>query len=350
VPLAYPIGDVVVATMLVVLAAGGTSAGQRTLALLSCGLGGIAVSDSTVVYLLSTNRLSEGNWVDTGWLMGCLLIGLAALSARSRPIEPPSPNAEAPRARLLSPYLPVCVAVVMAVGDEFNGGLSDVIFLTLVALIGLVVARQSLALSEIRRLSVRERQLEHQASHDSLTDLANWAYFRRRLSRALGDASEAPMGTVAVLFVDLDDFKDVNDRLGHPAGDRLLIAVADRLRGCIRPTDTAARLGGDEFGVLVAGAPGTREVTLIAERILEALHIPIWLGPELSIAPRASIGLAVADSPAVGTDELLRRADLAMYAAKSRGKGTMGIFEPSLEAALLCPASPMRPRLEPAAG
>ncbi|MGH7750444.1 MAG: diguanylate cyclase domain-containing protein, partial [Candidatus Dormibacteria bacterium] len=215
--------------------------------------------------------------------------------------------------------------------------LGEFLFVTMLVLIVVVVARQVLTLSDnvdlIRRLSDRERQLEYQASHDPLTDLVNRPRFHECVTRALATTGAWGPATVAVLFIDLDDFKDVNDRLGHQVGDRLLVAVADRLRGCVRPADVPARLGGDEFAVLVTEVRTTRELMAIAERVLDALRAPLVLAGECLVSPQGSIGVAIAEAPGMGTDELLRRADVAMYAAKARGKGVTGLFEASLEVA-----------------
>jgi len=139
--------------------------------------------------------------------------------------------------------------------------------------------------------------------------------------------------------------KDVNDRHGHQVGDDVLVAVADRLRGCVRAADVAARLGGDEFAVLVGQARSALEVLGVAERILEALRRPVELASGALAPPQGSIGVAIADPSCLGADELLRRADVAMYAAKARGKGIAGIYEDSLEESLVRHAAPERPRL-----
>ncbi|TMD02507.1 MAG: GGDEF domain-containing protein, partial [Chloroflexi bacterium] len=180
-----------------------------------------------------------------------------------------------------------------------------------------------------------ERQLEYQASHDPLTDLANRVRFYERVTRALAVASPwRQPSSVAVLFIDLDDFKDVNDRLGHQVGDQLLEAVADRLRRCVRPSDVPARLGGDEFAVLVTEVRSTQELMGIAERILDALRAPVVLAGQCLVSPQGTIGVAIAETPQIGANELLRRADVAMYAAKARGKGVTGVYEASLEMAV----------------
>jgi diguanylate cyclase (GGDEF)-like protein/PAS domain S-box-containing protein len=169
-----------------------------------------------------------------------------------------------------------------------------------------------------------ETALSHQAFHDSLTDLANKALFTDRLDHAL-TRSQRTTRAVAVLFIDLDEFKTVNDGLGHTAGDVLLIAVADRFRGCLRATDTAARMGGDEFAVLIEDVVSDHDAEVVAQQLLDALDEPFTIaGTELYV--RASIGIAHGRLGAA-SDQLLRDADLAMYAAKHSGKNRYRTFE-----------------------
>ena len=173
----------------------------------------------------------------------------------------------------------------------------------------------------IRRMRELQGALERQAYRDPLTDLANRALFMRRVHESLN----RPHGTSTVLFLDLDDFKRINDHAGHAAGDAVLIAAAERIRRCVRPTDLAARLGGDEFAVLLEDADERRGQE-IAHRIVallsEAVTIsgqPCWV--------RASIGLATAGAGSeVDADDLMRRADIAMYRAKEAGKGQVRVF------------------------
>jgi diguanylate cyclase (GGDEF)-like protein/PAS domain S-box-containing protein len=173
-----------------------------------------------------------------------------------------------------------------------------------------------------------EQELNHQAFHDTLTGLANRALFVDRLSHAMdkGDRGENP---VAVLFLDLDDFKAVNDSFGHPAGDDLLCEVAKRIRSATRPSDTVARFGGDEFAVLVESGTMPNAATAVAERIIEALT-PTCRVLASDFAMRASIGIAIAGGPHVSPDELLRDADLAMYVAKRNGKGRYEMYRPKM--------------------
>jgi diguanylate cyclase (GGDEF)-like protein/PAS domain S-box-containing protein len=178
-----------------------------------------------------------------------------------------------------------------------------------------------------------EQQLTHQALHDPLTGIANRILFRDRVEHALAKLPRINFG-LSVLFLDLDNFKAINDSLGHAAGDRLLILVAERLQDCLRATDTAARLGGDEFAVLIESVQRNEESLVIAERILEVMRQPFHIeGREVFVG--VSIGIANCSNEKATADELLRNADLAMYLAKSGGKGRYVIFEPRMHDELM---------------
>jgi diguanylate cyclase (GGDEF)-like protein/PAS domain S-box-containing protein len=175
--------------------------------------------------------------------------------------------------------------------------------------------------SERKRL---EEQLTHQAFHDPLTGLANRALFRDRVSHALALAQRQGH-PITVLFLDLDDFKRVNDSLGHAEGDRLLIAAAERFQSCARAADTVSRLGGDEFAILIEHVAGSDGRPELLQRLEEAMTYPFALsGNQVQVS--ASIGVATA-SPGDTADDLLRNADVAMYAAKRRGKGRSETYE-----------------------
>ncbi|WGZ81281.1 MULTISPECIES: EAL domain-containing protein [unclassified Arthrobacter] len=172
-------------------------------------------------------------------------------------------------------------------------------------------------------LAEQSAQLKALAFQDPLTGLSNRQLFNDHLAAAL----LGPYGTaVDLLLLDLDDFKEVNDILGHHAGDQMLIEVGRRLRGCVRPNDVVARLGGDEFVVLLVGSLDPDEV---AGRIVESLKVPVWIDGTM-LRPSLSLGLASISDDAVGASELLRRADVAMYAAKAAGKNRYLRFRPEM--------------------
>jgi len=173
-----------------------------------------------------------------------------------------------------------------------------------------------------------ESKLIHDALHDPLTGLANRVLLRDHLERALARQSRSA-GTVALLFVDLDDFKRVNDSYGHAAGDQILCAVADRLVGAVRADDVVARQSGDEFGILLGLVRDADEAITSAERILRELRRPIPLGGHLVVVG-GSIGIALATESETTAEDLLTQADAAMYAAKADGKDRHAIYAPRM--------------------
>ncbi|MGO8870470.1 MAG: EAL domain-containing protein [Acidimicrobiales bacterium] len=178
-----------------------------------------------------------------------------------------------------------------------------------------------------------EEELKHQAFHDALSGLANRALFHDRLEQALARAIRSST-SVAVLFLDLDDFKLVNDSLGHAAGDRMLAEVADRISRSLRAGDTAARFGGDEFAVLVEQSNGVEEACEVAARIITELN-RVMVIDDREFHSRASIGIALSPMGKESPAELIQAADVAMYAAKTRGKGSYEVYQPSLKLAML---------------
>ena len=189
-----------------------------------------------------------------------------------------------------------------------------------------------LTLRDVTEQHQLEQELKHQAYHDSLTGLPNRVLFADRAADAIDHAHRTER-IVGMLFVDLDDFKVVNDTMGHGSGDELLTAVAGRLSASVRPSDTAARLGGDEFALLIDDAPDTEAVEAFAERIVAAFAEPFRLG-DAEVIATATVGVATsADSADAG--ELLRHADLALYAAKTAGKRQWRRYQPALSAGML---------------
>jgi diguanylate cyclase (GGDEF)-like protein/PAS domain S-box-containing protein len=190
----------------------------------------------------------------------------------------------------------------------------------------------------IRDVSERralERQLRHQALHDPLTRLANRTRLSDRLEHALIRTARSGKH-VGVIFIDLDNFKGVNDSLGHSAGDRLLAGVAERLQACVRPVDTVARLGGDEFAILLEDVGTIDDATAVAQRIFSALETSFDAGAK-DIVARASMGIAISGVNGAGSDveSLLRDADVAMYAAKAHGRNRYEVFEDTMQSTMM---------------
>jgi len=182
-------------------------------------------------------------------------------------------------------------------------------------------------LQDITERRALEAQLTWQAFHDPLTNLANRALFRDRVEQALNRRTTTP-GSLAVLFLDLDNFKTINDSMGHAAGDQLLFEVGCRLLNATRGCDTVARLGGDEFAILIDNVRVAADCVRVAERVLEFMQQPVELeGTEVTVS--SSIGI-VRNAGQESADEMLRNADVAMYNAKQRGKGRFSLFEPGM--------------------
>jgi diguanylate cyclase (GGDEF)-like protein len=178
-----------------------------------------------------------------------------------------------------------------------------------------------------RRLA--EARIHHMARHDALTDLPNRSFLKESLAEGLKRVRRGD--TMAVLCMDLDRFKAVNDTLGHPIGDQLLQVVAERIRACIRETDTAARFGGDEFAVLQLGAHQPQGATVLASRLVETLGAPYAIGDH-QLVIGCSVGIAMAPSDGEDAEDLLKNADLALYRAKLDGRGLYRFFEPEMDA------------------
>ena len=183
--------------------------------------------------------------------------------------------------------------------------------------------------ADITAQRLAEERLLHESYHDPLTGLPNGAQLRERLDRARLHAERRPAYTYAVLFLDIDRFKNVNDSLGHLEGDQLLMAIAGRLKSCVRPTDVVARLGGDEFTILLDGISDRADARRAAERVQRALAAPIRInGQELYVS--ASIGIAISADGKSQPRQLVRDADAAMYHAKARGGGSYAVFDDAM--------------------
>jgi diguanylate cyclase (GGDEF)-like protein/PAS domain S-box-containing protein len=191
---------------------------------------------------------------------------------------------------------------------------------------------QLVAIMDVTAKRQAEARIAHMAHHDALTGLPNRVLFHERLEEALSRVRR-DREKLAVLYLDLDQFKNVNDTLGHPAGDRLLVSVAERLRTCLRDCDMVARFGGDEFAVLQLGLAGPHEAGILAERIVTLLSEPYDIkGQQVVIGASAGIALAPADGETA--EQLLANADIALYRAKEDGRGIFCFFQPGMGARL----------------
>jgi diguanylate cyclase (GGDEF)-like protein/PAS domain S-box-containing protein len=240
---------------------------------------------------------------------------------------------EGARARLLDEALTRAAAVqdVSLVGSDGRARVVEAVIDDLRA--DPTVGGLVLTAHDVTERHELEQQLTHQAFHDALTGLPNRALLVDRVTHALHHAARNQRN-VALLFLDIDDFKTINDSLGHVAGDEVLKQVADALRSCLRVSDTAARLGGDEFALLLEDAQEIEyAATAVADRVLQAVSAPVYVG-NTEILVRVSIGIVVGG---VGqtADELLRSADVAMYHAKHTGGGRHAVFAPEMHQAVL---------------
>ena len=180
-----------------------------------------------------------------------------------------------------------------------------------------------------RQLEAANVQLQHDAFHDTLTGLPNRALFRDRLTQTVEREKRRIKGGFAVLFLDFDRFKVINDSLGHDAGDALLIVLGERLTSCVRPGDTVARLGSDEFTLLLEDLGHAREAAATAERIQRSLERPFSLAGQ-EVVMTVSIGIVTSDVGYNSAEEVLRDADLAMYSAKAKGRAGYAFFTPAM--------------------
>jgi diguanylate cyclase (GGDEF)-like protein len=331
--LAYPIGDLILIGVAMGLLA---TPGARTPAflMLAASLACLLAADQIYSVQALDETYVSGGPLDALYLASYVLFGAAALHPSMRRLTDPHPVP----VTWLGPVRLVGLALAMitgpalvAFGPDAEHGLYVVAagsallsLLVLSRLVGLV----GLLAKDVSQRRALEAQLSFQAFHDPLTGLTN----RRRFMEATQVALDGRTGggTIAALFIDLDDFKTVNDSLGHGAGDEVLVTVADRLRASLRLTDVGARLGGDEFGVLLTGVPDRPLAIAVADHLLEVLGRPVEsMGQSIEVG--VSIGIAFDRMSMETVDELLSEADVAMYQAKARGKGRCHVYRPSDE-------------------
>ncbi len=323
VSLAYPVMDVAllgVAARLVVT----VHLKHPPFAFIVTAIGSLAIADTGYQIYLQNGTFRTGLFIDAFWLMFYVGFALAALHptvARKSP-EPEDTDRLTPVQLVIMFVATLSVPLV----DLFWGTQADrIVTISCSALLFLLILVRVFDLT--RTIEQGKDRLRHDAEHDSLTGLANRVRFADRTRAAVAAADgEHP---IAVLFIDLDDFKTVNDSLGHQAGDRLLAEVAARLDRVVRDGDTVARFGGDEFAVLLESAVDRRDAMNVARRALDVLGEPIDLGGR-PVRANASIGIAMDMDGRSDVDSLMRNADVAMYLSKSRGKGRFEFFEPTM--------------------
>jgi diguanylate cyclase (GGDEF)-like protein len=339
VSLAYPVLDLVLLTFAFSVLVRGRDYWRSGLALLGCGLISLCVADSGFAYLSASGRYQTGSPVDAGWVFGFLLIAGAAWLARplttdgrhapdsvrttiAAPLTPPRTTVG-----LFAPYVPAAAGLATAVVGEWIRPRDRFVVVVAGIVVTTLLVRQLLATIDNRRLVeelvAAQGELHYRAFHDPLTGLANRALFDDHLRHGL-ELHRRDLRPLTLLYCDLDDFKTVNDSLGHDAGDEVIKIAAERLRAATRAADTVARIGGDEFAVLIEddGDP-----VGAASRIFEAFAQPavvnrrtIYIGGTVGIVELAP------GAPPISAAEFLRRADAAMYEAKRSRKGSAAIW------------------------
>ena len=352
--IAYPLGDLAILTVVARLIISVTPRVFSYAALVASFLL-LLVADAIFAYQALAGTYEVALTTDGFWMLGYVLTGCAALHPSMHALTEPAEEAQqASRARLrllvLSAALllmPGVLGVQSLLGQPPDVrlvlvGSAALALLVLTRMIGLVrQVEGKVQLLEAQEAALRAAltegealsdQLKYQAFHDVLTGVANRQLFADRLDHALARRTRS-REPLALLFLDVDDFKSVNDALGHATGDALLIAVSRCLERCLRPEDTVARIGGDEFAVLLEGAD--HEVAAaVAARIVAELSVPLEAAGKL-VAVRASIGITVDTNGQDDADALLRKADIAMYEAKRSGKNRLQVFDPSMHTAVL---------------
>ena len=288
----------------------------------------LTCADRLLAYFRSVEETALNLWVSNGFVIAPLLITLSLLEFPPRP-RPDHDETEQPTnwAQLTLPYVGFMGSTTLLTFHVLIGRTIDPIFISTYLAMALLVATRYVVAMRVQRMLTAQlvdakRRLAHQAHHDALTGLPNRLLLAQRLDEAIRD------GPFVLIFVDIDDFKEVNDRFGHAAGDELLCAISARLHGCLGPGDTLSRIGGDEFAILITGAVGAPEIA--ADQLRLALRSPFSVHGT-SVRVRASMGLVSPGSDDVPTtsDDLLRQADNSMYIGKRLGKDTAVVYRPT---------------------
>ncbi len=372
--LAYPAGDLLILWALLVLLYNGSSLQYKPpILLLGAGTLAMIVADGAFSIQSLSDTYVSGNMVDIGWAISYLLFGLAGITQAAAVQSNLQPfqaftwtNFSSFPVRRLAhtiPYLLMAGAFSLLVLRYVTpmpmgflpiaGGVAAMIALLLARQMttkfenNQLVSQLNQAVTSVQNQAAEvekynnelqveiaerkrmERQLAHDALHDSLTGLPNRMLFMDRMEHAIDHRKRHPESSFALLFLDLDHFKVVNDSLGHTIGDELLITLSQRLRNCLRKGDTLARLGGDELVVLLEDAKDESSVTRVAKCFQEALRTPFHIQGH-HVFTSASIGIVFSGDEYGSAEDMLRDADIAMYRAKAQGKACFAIFSPEL--------------------
>ena len=305
--LAYPMADVLGLSVAVAVLARAPARQRAVLSLLTLALLLTTITDSAFAYLVAFDRYATGNLIDVGWAVALVVFIAAAVRSRTTP-PPVAPPVTVPsNSSLWVPYVPLLLAGTVGPALIMTGLERILVPMITTA----VCVRQAVAAWENRRLLLAAAD---QALRDPLTGLANQTLFHDRLAHAMmlklrDDRS------VAVVSLDLDDFKLVNDSFGHPTADSLLVHAGQRVADCARPGDTVARLGGDEFSLLLESE--VDDSNLVAQRVIEAFNMPFDVdGQSILMNPSVGVAVAPADEPELTPEALISRAEMAMHAAK----------------------------------
>lgn len=324
--IAYPVMDV---ALLAVIAKLTVVARLRnpSLVLMILSIAFLLIADTGYGLTQLAGTYQTGGLIDAFWMLFYVLFAAAALHpSMTKSIEPAEHGPGSLTSRRLAILSFVTITVPLA--NLAWGGTARlnrvVVTISSIALFLLVLGRVWLLMRAVRG---SHENVRYQALHDSLTGLANRLFFIQEVENTLANPTDH--GLVAVLFVDVDNFKGVNDSLGHQAGDELLGEVGRRLTACVRPGDLVARLGGDEFALLLSPLSGDQEAARLAERALDAFKNPVLVGGR-EVRFSASIGVAVEPASSGAVETLLRSADIAMYLAKAKGKRRYEFFQQSM--------------------
>ncbi|MFV8320231.1 diguanylate cyclase domain-containing protein [Mycobacterium sp. 23] len=316
--------DVVLMTTAILLLSRTRPGRRRSVNLFAGGVATIMLADMLVLFQTGIGSYHTGDVVDVSRVAGLGLMALAGLVSVKEPDVVNTGSEISSYTRLWLPYLPLLLAAALGLGHALRLMRHGPLLVGFGILVAAVLARQFVVLVENQGLLT---EVAEEAFRDSLTGLANRANFLHKLEQAVARRRESS-APIAVMCLDLDNFKSVNDALGHPAGDELLVRVAGRLTTTLGEQGTVARLGGDEFAVLIEGP--VEESHAAAQRVLESFNAAIVVDG-VPLAVRPSIGFTVAAAESDYTvDELLRHSDLAMYAAKREGGQCIRSFVPDL--------------------